>query len=145
VQPETPAAESEQVPRLPPGPVPAPIVNPTTEPRTDELRLHVAAAAHRVGVAPSTLRTWDRRYGIGPTGHTPGQHRRYSPDDLARLDLMHRALILGATPADAAAHALTALPPLPDAGGGLSESERDVIVRRQDRPLRVVGPRAPVS
>src|SRR3954468_23483912 len=30
--------------------------------------------------------------------------------------------------------------------GGLSEFERDVIVRRQDRPLRVVvGPRAPVS
>jgi hypothetical protein len=112
VQPETSAAESEQVPRLPPGPVPAPIVTPTTEHRTDGLRLHVAAAAHRVGVAPSTLRTWDRRYGIGPTGHTPGRHRRYSPDDLARLDLMHRALILGATPADAAAHALSALPPL---------------------------------
>jgi MerR family transcriptional regulator, light-induced transcriptional regulator len=115
VQPETPAAEYEQVPRLPPGPVPAPIVNPTTEHRTDGPRLQVAAAAHRVGGAPSTLRTWDRRYGIGPTGHTPGQHRRYSPDDLARLDLMHRALILGATPADAAAHALNALPPHPDA------------------------------
>jgi DNA-binding transcriptional MerR regulator len=68
-----------------------------------------------VGVAPSTLRTWDRRYGIGPTDHTPGRHRRYSPDDLARLDLMHRALIMGATPADAAAHALTALPTHPDA------------------------------
>ena len=87
MQPQTPAAGPEQW--------------------TDGLRLHVAAAAHRVGVAPSTLRTWDRRYGIGPTGHTPGRHRRYSPDDLARLDLMHRALILGVTPADAAAHALT--------------------------------------
>ena len=80
--------------------------DPTTEYRTDGPRLHVAAAARRVGVAPSTLRTWDRRYGIGPTDHTPGRHRRYSPDDLARLDLMHRALIQGATPADAAAHAL---------------------------------------
>jgi hypothetical protein len=75
----------------------------------------VAAAARRVGVAPSTLRTWDRRYGIGPTDRVPGRHRRYSPDDLARLDLMHRALILGATPADAAAHALTALPVPADA------------------------------
>jgi hypothetical protein len=75
----------------------------------------VAAAARRVGVAPSTLRTWDRRYGIGPTDHAPGRHRRYSPDDLARLDLMRRALILGATPADAAAHALTSLPPHADA------------------------------
>ena len=97
----------------PPDPQTSPIEHPATEHPTDGLRLHVAAAAHRVGVAPSTLRTWDRRYGIGPTAHTPGRHRRYSPDDLARLDLMHRALILGATPADAAAHALTALPAAP--------------------------------
>ena len=82
----------------------------------DEPRLTVSGAARRLGVAPGTLRTWDRRYGIGPTDHTPGQHRRYSPDDLARLDLMHRALIRGASPADAAAHALTALPPHLDAG-----------------------------
>jgi methanogenic corrinoid protein MtbC1 len=77
----------------------------------------VAAAARRIGVAPSTLRTWDRRYGIGPTDHTPGRHRRYSADDLARLDLMHRALIMGAAPADAAAHALAALPAPSDPSG----------------------------
>ncbi len=111
----SPAAESEQVPRLPPGPPPTRIADVTTEYRADMPRLHVAAAARRVGVAPSTLRTWDRRYGIGPTDHSPGRHRRYSPDDLARLDLMHRALIQGATPADAAAHALAALPAHTDA------------------------------
>ena len=121
MQPQTPAAESGQLPRPPPGPASAPTEgpatgHPTTEHRADGPRLQVAAAAHRIGVAPSTLRTWDRRYGIGPTDHTPGQHRRYSPDDLARLDLMHRALILGATPADAAAHALATLPPHSDAG-----------------------------
>ena len=33
-------------------------------------RLSVAAVARRLGVAPATLRTWDRRYGIGPSGHT---------------------------------------------------------------------------
>src|SRR3954463_15290219 len=82
----------------------------------DEPHLTVSGAARRLGIAPATLRTWDRRYGIGPTDHTPGRHRRYSPDDLARLDLMHRALIRGASPADAAAHALTALPPHLDAG-----------------------------
>jgi len=110
VQPPTPAAASEQVPRPPPGSPPTRIENTTIEYSPDGLRLHVAAAARRVGVAPSTLRTWDRRYGIGPTDHSPGRHRRYSPADLARLDLMQRALLQGATPADAAAHALAALP-----------------------------------
>ena len=125
------------MPRPPPGPLPAPIVDPTTEHRADGPRLHVAAAARRVGVAPSTLRTWDRRYGIGPTGHAPGRHRRYSPDDLARLDLMHRALILGATPADAAAHALTALPPHSDAAQpppATTERHPDTGTRTADLP-----------
>jgi methanogenic corrinoid protein MtbC1 len=71
----------------------------------------VAAAARRLGVAPATLRTWDRRYGIGPTEHTPGRHRRYSADDLARLELMQRALVRGASPADAAAYAMSAVRP----------------------------------
>ncbi|MEY3734595.1 MAG: hypothetical protein RL347_1954, partial [Actinomycetota bacterium] len=29
--------------------------------------LTVAAVARRLGVAPATLRTWDRRYGLGPS------------------------------------------------------------------------------
>ncbi len=69
--------------------------------------LSVAAAARRLGVAPATLRTWDRRYGIGPSEHTPGRHRRYSSDDIARLDLMQHALVRGASPADAARFATT--------------------------------------
>src|SRR5687767_913975 len=53
-----------------------------------EPQLSVAAVARKLGIAPATLRTWDRRYGIGPADHTPGRHRRYSADDLARLELM---------------------------------------------------------
>ena len=145
MQPPTPAAEPERVPRPPPGPVPTPTAHPTDGPP-----LQVAAAAHRVGVAPSTLRTWDRRYGIGPTDHTPGRHRRYSPDDLARLDLMHRALILGATPADAAAHALAALPaPTPTPHGrhrpppGATPAQEPAGTRPRDaRRQRTGGERA---
>lgn len=73
-------------------------------------QLSVAAAARRLGIAPATLRTWDRRYGIGPSGHVPGRHRRYSPDDVARLELMQHALVRGAGPAEAAAYALAARP-----------------------------------
>ncbi|WP_091457776.1 MerR family transcriptional regulator [Actinokineospora iranica] len=70
--------------------------------------LPVAAVARRLGIAPSTLRTWDRRYGVGPTGHTTGSHRRYAPGDIARLEIMQRALLKGAAPAEAAEYALRA-------------------------------------
>lgn len=68
-------------------------------------KLTVAAVARRLGVAPATLRTWDRRYGIGPSDHTTGHHRRYGPDDIARLEHMQRALLRGATPSEAARYA----------------------------------------
>jgi MerR family transcriptional regulator, light-induced transcriptional regulator len=77
----------------------------------DDLRLTVSGAARRLGIAPGTLRTWDRRYGIGPTGHVRGMHRRYSGADMARLELMQRALVTGATPAEAARHARAATLP----------------------------------
>ena len=70
----------------------------------DEL-LTVAAVARRLGVAPATLRTWDRRYGLGPSAHESGEHRRYCPSDLARLTLMRRLIATGVAPADAAEQA----------------------------------------
>ncbi|MDQ6650091.1 MAG: MerR family transcriptional regulator, partial [Actinomycetota bacterium] len=48
-------------------------------------RYAVSAVAHRLGVAPATLRTWARRYGLGPSLHEAGSHRRYSAQDVARL------------------------------------------------------------
>ena len=69
--------------------------------------LTVAAVARRLGVAPATLRTWARRYGIGPTDHESGSHRRYCPEDLAKLTTMRRLIIAGMSPAEAAEKALT--------------------------------------
>jgi DNA-binding transcriptional MerR regulator len=85
--------------------------------------LSVAAAARRLGIAPATLRTWDRRYGIGPTDHLPGRHRRFSPDDLARLELMRQELVRGVSPAEAAEYARTAS--LPGADAELSTERAD--------------------
>jgi MerR HTH family regulatory protein len=88
-----------------------------THPDNLEPTLPVAAVARRLGIAPATLRTWDRRYGIGPSGHTTGRHRRYAPADIARLELMQRALLRGATPAEAAEYALAADGLVPAADG----------------------------
>ena len=68
--------------------------------------LTVAAVARRLGVAPATLRTWDRRYGIGPSEHSAGNHRRYSAGDVIRLTSMVRLIVAGVTPKDAAGKAL---------------------------------------
>jgi len=90
--------------------------------------LTVAAVARQLGVAPATLRTWDRRYGVGPSSHEPGAHRRYSSDDIARLERMRRLVMSGVAPAEAARWAQagrdpegreTDVPaPTPRAGGG---------------------------
>jgi DNA-binding transcriptional MerR regulator len=68
--------------------------------------LTVAAVARRLGVAPATLRSWERRYGLGPSGRIPGAHRRYTSQDVAALDRMRRLTLEGVTPADAARAAL---------------------------------------
>ncbi|HMO10288.1 MAG TPA: MerR family transcriptional regulator [Actinotalea sp.] len=71
-----------------------------------EVSLTVAAVARRLGVAPATLRTWDRRYGLGPSAHTSGAHRRYSPQDVARLMTMRRLTLDGVAPSEAARSAI---------------------------------------
>src|SRR3954471_18989458 len=63
------------------------------------------AAARRLGVAVTTLRTWHQRYGLGPSHHIAGQHRRYTPEDMDRLQVMRRLTAQGVAPAEAAAWA----------------------------------------
>ena len=64
--------------------------------------LSVGAAAARLGVAPETLRSWGRRYGLMPSLRTDGGHRRYTPGDLAQLFRMQKLVDEGVTPARAA-------------------------------------------
>ncbi|MCU0301229.1 MAG: MerR family transcriptional regulator [Candidatus Nanopelagicales bacterium] len=70
--------------------------------------LSVAGAARGLGVAAATLRSWERRYGLAPSLHTKGGHRRYGPSDLARLQVMHRLVREGVPPAEAARAAIRA-------------------------------------
>jgi MerR family transcriptional regulator, light-induced transcriptional regulator len=77
--------------------------------------LTVAAVARRLGVAPATLRTWDRRYGLGPSDHAAGAHRRYTGADLARLMAMRALTLDGVAPSEAARIARTTeITDLPD-------------------------------
>jgi hypothetical protein len=68
--------------------------------------LSVGAAAARLGVAPETLRSWGRRYGLTPSGRTGGGHRRYDPADLDRLLRMQRLVAEGCGAAEAARRVL---------------------------------------
>ena len=90
--------------------------------------------ARRLGVAPATLRTWHRRYRIGPTGRTTGGHRRYLPQDLDRLERMQRLVLAGMPTSEAArvsedpssAPPSAANPPATDrSGAGARTAERD--------------------
>ncbi|MBX9365101.1 MerR family transcriptional regulator [Streptomyces sp. WAC04114] len=64
--------------------------------------LTTGEVARRLGVAPTTVRTWDRRYGLGPDDHTGGRHRRWTTTDVARLERMCALTATGIPPAEAA-------------------------------------------
>jgi transposase-like protein len=81
-------------------------VTTQSQPVVGEMSVSVAVAARRLGIAPATLRTWDRRYGVGPSQRDGGTHRRYSPMDLARLDYMSALIRSGNSPAASAAASL---------------------------------------
>lgn len=63
---------------------------------------NVGSVAERMGISPSTLRTWERRYGVGPTHRTAGGHRRYTDTDIERVSLIQSLIAKGAPPMEAA-------------------------------------------
>lgn len=81
---------------------------PRSVPRDAELTWGVGSVAARLGLSPSTLRTWERRYGVGPSRRTAGGHRRYTESDIDRIMLTQALIERGAPPSDATrvAHAL---------------------------------------
>jgi MerR family transcriptional regulator, light-induced transcriptional regulator len=79
-------------------------------PDRPELVYTVSGAARRLGMPAATLRTWERRHGIGPSGRSPGGHRRYSAADLSRLRAMRTLVGTGIPPAQAAVLAALAAP-----------------------------------
>ncbi|MFI6340529.1 MerR family transcriptional regulator [Streptomyces sp. NPDC050535] len=73
--------------------------------------LTTGEVARRLGVAPTTVRSWDSRYGLGPAAHTGGRHRRWTAVDVARLERMCALTATGLAPAEAARLALDEVDP----------------------------------
>ncbi|EUA85044.1 merR HTH regulatory family protein [Mycobacterium xenopi 4042] len=69
------------------------------------------AAAQLLGVPTATLRSWTRRYGIGPAEHRPGAHRLYSDNDLQTLRHMRTLIDQGVSPRSAARTAMASATP----------------------------------
>lgn len=67
-----------------------------------DLTWGVGAVSQRLEVTASTLRTWERRYGVGPSFRTQGGHRRYTERDIDRVELMRRLVARGVSAQDAA-------------------------------------------
>ncbi|MGA4989440.1 MerR family transcriptional regulator [Nonomuraea bangladeshensis] len=83
----------------------------------EEAGYGIGAVSRLLGVPAPTLRTWNLRYGLGPSRRSAGGHRRYDAADLHRLREMKRLIAEGLPPAEAARHALTLTgePPTPPA------------------------------
>ncbi|SDP30989.1 MerR family transcriptional regulator [Lentzea jiangxiensis] len=98
------------------------------------------AVAAMIGVSPSTLKTWDQRYGLGPSARTDGGHRRYDENDVTVLRRMIALTGQGLAPAAAAELARKA--PAPRTPATLSEDVASTArkgflnaARRLDEPL----------
>jgi DNA-binding transcriptional MerR regulator len=73
-----------------------------TRQSSDESGLPTGEVARLLGVSPVTLRSWERRYGIGPAQRAEGHHRRWTAGDIARLEAMCALTAKGLPPAEAA-------------------------------------------
>jgi MerR family transcriptional regulator, light-induced transcriptional regulator len=69
---------------------------------SDRAEYTVRAVAARLGIPTATLRSWNRRYGIGPQHHRSGHHRHYTEADIAVAARMLELVRAGASPASAA-------------------------------------------
>ncbi|MEM8782423.1 MAG: MerR family transcriptional regulator [Planctomycetota bacterium] len=63
---------------------PVPTLDPQTRPATPA-KLTVGRLATAWGVAPESLRNWERQGLIPPSRRTPGGHRRYRADHVVAL------------------------------------------------------------
>ncbi|MFJ5934034.1 MerR family transcriptional regulator [Streptomyces sp. NPDC093071] len=79
------------------------------------------AVARRLGVSPTTVRSWEQRYGLRPAVRERGRHRRWTAEDFSMLEELCRLTASGVSPAEAAR---TVLASRDTATGGASRPAR---------------------
>ncbi|WP_040312728.1 MerR family transcriptional regulator [Gleimia coleocanis] len=62
--------------------------------------LTLTVVAEKLGISASTLRTWERRYGLGPQRQT-GTHRRYTVAEFELIQAVVELVRSGVSPSDA--------------------------------------------
>ncbi|TYB69272.1 MerR family transcriptional regulator [Nonomuraea sp. PA05] len=111
----------------------------------EEAGYGIGAVSRRLGVPAPTLRTWNLRYGLGPSRRSAGGHRRYDAADLRRLAEMKRLIATGLPAAEAARLALT-LPsaaPSPDPAVPAADPSPDLAVPAADPSPDLAVPPSP--
>ncbi|AXH97027.1 MerR family transcriptional regulator [Ornithinimicrobium avium] len=95
----------------------------------DDVHRTVRQVSEMTGIAPDTLRAWERRYGVVTPARSESRYRLYDEHDIERLQLMAR-LVSGGAPASLAAQQVAASLPDdrsehagPGPGGGASSAE----------------------
>ncbi|MGW0002306.1 MerR family transcriptional regulator [Nocardia grenadensis] len=99
-----------------------------TDPADDSgIGFTVGTVAQALDIPVATLRSWNQRYGLGPPRHNPGEHRYYTPSDVALLGRMVDLVRAGVAPVTAAKAARAAAEPAPtfgDVGPALAAADR---------------------
>lgn len=93
--------------------------------------MRIGELSRRTGVPTTSLRVWERRYGLLRPGRSAGGQRAYSEDDVRRVDEM-RALLATGFPASAAARLVargTSAAAPPDVPSTMAEDLRTATAR----------------
>lgn len=96
--------------------------------------------SNRTGLSPDTLRVWERRYGFPKPSRREGGARIYTPEDVARLELIARAIAAGWRP-----HEVVALPSdelrklAPSAASSVEATVRSIEAPNLDAVVAALG------
>lgn len=87
----------------------------------DAPRLRIGELSRRTGVAPDTLRAWERRYGLLRPERSDGGFRLFGPEDERRVRAMNALIDSGVSASEAARLAVAGPPPgeAAETAGGL--------------------------